>query len=113
MPIHLFTMRCGKWISLCLCPFLWYTVTGLPYHAKNTPYIIKGKTKAPPKWSVVERASPDLVLDVSIGLVQHRFEELERHLLEGQLAFPPAKHTKGIDEPILFARHTHVDRCSI
>jgi len=52
---------------------------------RASEYRLKGKASVPSEWSLVSRASPDMLLEVSIGLYQPLFPELERRLLEGML----------------------------
>ena len=46
-------------------------------------YAVKDRHPAPYGWSVVDIAPTDHVLDISIGLKQSRFDELERILYQG------------------------------
>ena len=51
-------------------------------HLKSS-YAVKEVHHVPPKWSRVSSAPADHVLNVQIALKQSQFDELERHLYEG------------------------------
>ena len=46
-------------------------------------YTVKDRHEAPPGWSVMGPAPSEHLLDISIGLKQSRFDELERILYQG------------------------------
>ena len=48
-----------------------------------SPYDLKESHYVPAKWSEFSAAPPYHVINLQIGLKQGQFEELERHLYEG------------------------------
>lgn len=54
----------------------------------RTAYEVKEIHQAPRKWSSKGRAPSDHMLHMQIGLKQHKFDELERHLYEGKIHEP-------------------------
>ncbi len=46
-------------------------------------YAVKDRHQAPSGWSVVAPAPTEHLIDISIGLKQSRFDELERILYQG------------------------------
>lgn len=59
-------------------------VFGTPIVAR-TAYSVKEVHAVPQKWSAVDRAPGNHMLQLQIGLKQDKFEELERHLYEGMV----------------------------
>ena len=59
---------------------------GSPIRARS-PYAVKETHNVPSKWSRVGPAPRDHLINLSIGLKQSQFEELERHLYEGKSSF--------------------------
>ena len=57
-------------------------VFGSPIRARST-YEVKETHNVPSKWSRVGPAPGDHLINLSIGLKQSQFDELERHLYEG------------------------------
>jgi hypothetical protein len=57
-------------------------------------YQLKSSTKIPSEWNQKGRAHPDEIVDVSIGLVQHKFPELEERLLQGRHPVSYGKSTQ-------------------
>lgn len=53
----------------------------------RTPYTVKETHTAPRKWSNSGKAPGNAMLHLQIGLKQDNFDELERHLLEGNTFF--------------------------
>jgi tripeptidyl-peptidase-1 len=51
----------------------------------SRPYAVKERHVVPQKWTRLGRAPADTILELRIALKQSRFDELERHLYEGQL----------------------------
>lgn len=54
----------------------------------RTAYEVKEIHQVPRKWSSQGRAPSDHMLHMQIGLRQHKFDELERHLYEGNKFAP-------------------------
>lgn len=50
----------------------------------RTPYAVKDTHPVPRKWTKIGVPDSDHVMKLTIGLKQHRFDELEQHLLEGK-----------------------------
>jgi tripeptidyl-peptidase-1 len=50
----------------------------------RTPYAVKEAHPVPRTWKAVSRAPGAHMLHMQIGLKQERFDELERHLYEGE-----------------------------
>lgn len=48
-------------------------------------YSVKNKHAVPDNWVCIGRAPPGHKIRLQVGLRQHRFDELERHLYEGEL----------------------------
>lgn len=59
-------------------------VFGSPVKTRST-YAVKETHNVPSKWSRVGPAPRDHLINLSIGLRQSQFDELERHLYEGTL----------------------------
>lgn len=59
-------------------------VFGSPVKTRST-YAVKETHNVPGKWSRVGPAPRDHLINLSIGLRQSQFDELERHLYEGTL----------------------------
>ncbi len=57
-------------------------VTSSPLRVRS-PYAVKETHPVPSQWSNVGPAPADHVINLQIGLKQSQFDELERHLLEG------------------------------
>jgi tripeptidyl-peptidase-1 len=53
-----------------------------PLRARS-PYSVKEIHPVPGRWTAVSRALGDHMLHMQIGLKQEKFDELERHLYEG------------------------------
>lgn len=51
----------------------------------NKRYAVKDYHKAPRAWRNIGRAPSDHVINLSIGLTQSNFKELEKQLYEGKL----------------------------
>ena len=49
----------------------------------RSPYAVKETHAVPPKWKIVGDAPANHVVNLQIGLKQSQFDELERHLYEG------------------------------
>ena len=49
-------------------------------------YEVKDVHQVPRRWSSQGRAPSNHMLHMQIGLKQHKFDELERHLYEGRIA---------------------------
>jgi tripeptidyl-peptidase I len=47
-------------------------------------YAVKETHRVPRRWNVVGRATGHETINLQIGLKQSQFDELERHLYEGQ-----------------------------
>jgi hypothetical protein len=58
------------------------TVLGSPVRARS-PYTVKDTHRVPMKWTKIGTPAPDQKVRLTIGLKQSRFDELERHLNEG------------------------------
>lgn len=73
----------SDWRSLA-CGFLLAaaTVLGSPVRARS-PYTVKDTHRVPMKWTKIGTPAPDQKVRLTIGLKQSRFDELERHLNEG------------------------------
>ena len=50
----------------------------------RSPYAVKGSHPVPPRWERIDRADPDQLIELRIGLKQSEFEELERQLYESK-----------------------------
>lgn len=50
----------------------------------RSPYVLKESHPIPRRWAPISRAPGDHMLHMQIGLKQDRFDELERHLYEGE-----------------------------
>lgn len=50
----------------------------------RSPYAVKDSFHVPAKWSRVEDADADHMIELRIGVKQGDFTELERHLYEGR-----------------------------
>ncbi|KAI9734165.1 MAG: hypothetical protein M1818_006937 [Claussenomyces sp. TS43310] len=57
-------------------------VAGTPLHSR-TPYAVKETHYVPQKWTRIGEAAGDHMIQLQIGLKQSHFDELERHLYEG------------------------------
>jgi hypothetical protein len=64
-------------------------VVASPLRARS-PYAVKETHSVPRTWTPVSRAPGDHMLHMQIGLKQDRFDELERHLYEGEYTSAPA-----------------------
>ncbi|UPX18779.1 Tripeptidyl-peptidase I [Ascochyta rabiei] len=73
-----------SWYLLLLFFFFFFIRAG--HVSATTSRILKGGVKPLSQWELVGRAPPYEVLEISIGLKQHRFEELEKLL--GQASDP-------------------------
>jgi tripeptidyl-peptidase-1 len=60
-----------------------HAAVATPLRAR-TPYAVKEAHPIPRRWTPVSRAPGDHMLHMQIGLKQDRFDELERHLYEGE-----------------------------
>jgi tripeptidyl-peptidase I len=58
------------------------TVLGSPLRARSA-YSIKDTHRVPSRWTKIGEPSADHMVRLTIGLKQSRFDELERHLNEG------------------------------
>jgi tripeptidyl-peptidase I len=58
--------------------------TSLGNPLSSRPYAVKERHIVPQKWTRLGRAPADAVLELRIALKQSKFDELERHLYEGQ-----------------------------
>ena len=59
-------------------------VLASPIRAR-TPYMLKETHNPPREWTRLERANGKNIIQLQIGLKQGNFEELERHLYEGEM----------------------------
>lgn len=66
-------------------------VYGSPIRVRSA-YEVKETHNVPSKWSRVGPAPGDHLINLSIGLKQSQFDELERHLYEGTSSFVPHLH---------------------
>jgi hypothetical protein len=62
-------------------------IVASPIRARS-PYVVKETHYAPHGWTKQERTKGDHVIRLQIGLKQGNFEELERHLYEGEFNNP-------------------------
>ena len=51
----------------------------------RTPYALKSEHPIPSQWRKLDRAPADHQVELRIGLVQAKFQDLERELYEGKL----------------------------
>ncbi len=58
-------------------------VFGTPIKSR-TAYAVRETHRAPRKWTKLGRAPAEKMLNLQIGVKQSQFEELERHLYEGE-----------------------------
>ena len=58
-------------------------VYGSPVRARSS-YAVKDTHYAPARWTNVGAPSADHMMRLTVGLKQSRFDELERHLNEGE-----------------------------
>lgn len=58
------------------------TTVGSPLSVRS-PYVVKDTHNVPKKWSKVGSAPSGHIINLQIGLKQGQFNELERHLYEG------------------------------
>jgi len=58
-------------------------VASTPLRARS-PYVVKETHFPPRKWKNIGPAPADHVVNLQIGLKQSQFDELERHLHEGE-----------------------------
>ena len=64
------------------CTYLFaIAVTASPV---RSTYAVKDRHYVPSRWSKVQRAPADHLINLQIGLKQSQFDELERHLYEGR-----------------------------
>lgn len=63
-------------------------VLGTPIRSR-TPYSIKETHNVPRKWKNLGRAAGNHKLHLQIGLKQEKFDELDRHLYEGEKLYFP------------------------
>lgn len=59
-----------------------------PIRARS-PYEVKETHYAPREWTKLDRSHGDRVIQLNIGLKQGNWDELERHLHEGQYSVTP------------------------
>ena len=69
------SLACGLLLSAA-------SVLGSPVRARS-PYAVKDTHRMPMKWTKIGIPSADHMVHLTIGLKQSRFDELERHLQEG------------------------------
>jgi hypothetical protein len=69
--------------SIGLAAFLAVLASASPLQIR-TPYAVKESHPVPRKWSRVGPAPAEHVINLQIGLKQGNFNELERHLYEGE-----------------------------
>ena len=69
-------------VPVVACASLLQLVCGSPARF-SSEYAVKDYHRAPRGWKDEGPAPADHVIDLSIGLTQSRFKELERHLYEG------------------------------
>jgi hypothetical protein len=55
----------------------------------RSPYVVKGDHPVPARWQRVDRAPAAHPIELRIGLKASQFDELERHLYEGESRAPP------------------------
>ena len=79
LPSQLF-VRINMLCSLLICALAAQGVLTAP-HTRST-YAVKDVHNAPATWAKTDRAHPDHLIRLSIGLEQGNFDELERHLYE-------------------------------
>lgn len=65
-------------------------VTGSPLRIRS-PYALKDSHFVPDQWTRVSSAPENHRIQLSIGLKQSQFDELERHLYEGMSCKPILK----------------------
>lgn len=58
-------------------------VLASPIRARS-PYSVKETHYAPREWTKLNRANGESLIELQIGLKQGNFDELERHLYEGE-----------------------------
>jgi hypothetical protein len=81
-PLPIAIMR-GIAATLLSAAIAAQTVLAGPIRAR-TPYAVKESHHVPREWTKLDRASGDHVIHLQIGLKQGKFDELERHLYEGE-----------------------------
>ena len=59
------------------------TVVASPLHLRSS-YSVKDSHNVPKGWSNIGAASPEHIINVQIGLTQHKVGELETHLYESK-----------------------------
>lgn len=79
-------------LALALIPSLPVT-SASPLYTRS-PYVVKDNHPLPGGWEIIARAPSQDNVRLQIGLKYGRFDELERHLYEGIIAFlPPTSRT--------------------
>ena len=53
----------------------------------RSPYVVKGEHPVPRRWQRLDRAPATHPIELRIGLKSSQFDELERHLYEGQTLY--------------------------
>jgi tripeptidyl-peptidase I len=77
----------GDWRNLaCSLLLSAATVLGSPLRARSA-YSVKDTHRVPSRWTKIGVPSANHMVRLTIGLKQSRFDELERHLNEGN--WPP------------------------
>jgi tripeptidyl-peptidase I len=71
--------------SILTCALAAQAVLAAPT-ARST-YAVKDTHNAPKAWEKAERAHPDRLIGLNIGLTQGRFDELEKTLYKGMAQF--------------------------
>jgi tripeptidyl-peptidase I len=69
------SLACGLLLSAA-------TVLGSPVRARSA-YVVKDTHHVPSRWTKIGTPAADHMVRLTIGLKQSRFDELDRHLQEG------------------------------
>lgn len=69
--------------SVVLTAWLAGLVLSSPLRTRS-PYVVKEVHYPPNKWTRIGPAPADHIVNLQIGLKQSQFDELERHLHEGE-----------------------------
>ena len=77
---------------------------------KRGEYAVKDRHAAPAQWKQLARAPKEHVVEMRIGLKQHKFEELERQLYE---VSDPAHERYGESQCAAFPSQVSPRQCSL
>lgn len=88
-----------------------HTALATPVIHHRSPYAVKETHAVPRGWKKLDRADGDRVVQLQIGLKQGNFDELEKHLYEGESRRGPLAGVRSPEDTMVntvqFRRRNH------